>query len=238
MVSFADRRCALRILAGVPLAAGAAMAWPSRAAAAQALFSQADASLALRTALERGASAAVGLLGRQDGYFRNPKVYIDLPPAAEKVAGVLRMSGHQDKVDSLLLAMNRAAEQAAPAALPLLTDAVRHMSVEDARAIIQGGDTSVTQFFARTTREPLTGRFKPIVTEATRSVALVEKYNAVVGKAGSWGLLAGREDVSVEGYVTRKALDGLYLMIGEEERKIRQDPVSTGVDILKKVFGR
>jgi hypothetical protein len=210
------------LLAGLPARAG--------------VFSAADASQALRLALDRGSSSAVGLLGRQDGYFKNPRVYIDLPPAAAKVAGVLRMTGHQDKVDSLLLAMNRAAESAAPQALPLLKQAVKDMTIDDAKSIISGGDTSVTTFFEHKTRDPLTERFKPLVTEATRSVSLVDKYKAVLGKAGGWGLI-NADEFSVESYVTRKALDGLFLLIGDEERKIRQDPIATGSEILKKVFG-
>jgi hypothetical protein len=132
--------------------------------------------------------------------------------------------------------MNRAAEAAVPQAKGLLVSAVKAMSVEDARRLISGGDNSVTNFFAEKTREPLAVKFLPVVTEATRKVALADKYNAVAGKAASLGLVK-KDDANVQQYVTGKTLDGLYLMIGEEERKIRQDPVGTGSAILQKVFG-
>jgi len=113
---------------------------------------------------------------------------------------------------------------------------VKSMSVDDAVKIVRGGDTSVTDFFAGKTRAPLTEKFLPIVTEQTRKVSLAAKYNAVAGKGATFGLVK-QEDSNVEQYVTRKALDGLYLMIGQEEKKIRQDPVGTGSAILKAVFG-
>jgi len=109
--------------------------------------------------------------------------------------------------------------------------------VQDAVKVVQGGETSVTDFFAGKTRAPLGTKFLPIVTRATEQVSLADKYNALAGKAAGMGLVK-QEDSNIQAYITRKALDGLYLMIGEEEKKIRQDPVGTGSDILKKVFGR
>jgi hypothetical protein len=149
---------------------------------------------------------------------------------------LLKFSGQQKKVDDLVTAMNRAAEAAVPEAQALLLAAVKAMSIQDAVKIVRGGNTSVTDFFADKTRAPLGEKFLPIVTQATDKVALAEKYNAVAGKATSLGLVK-KEDASIQVYVTRKALDGLYLMIGEEERKIRADPVGTGSEILRKVFG-
>jgi hypothetical protein len=140
-------------------------------------------------------------------------------------------------VDELVTAMNRAAEAAVPEAKSLLVAAVRSISVEDGLKIVRGGETSVTEFFAAKTRVPLAEKFLPIVTRATEKVALAAKYNAVASKASGLGLLK-KEDANVQQYVTGKALDCLYLMIGEEERKIRSDPVATGSAILKKVFGR
>jgi len=200
-------------------------------------LSESDAAVGVRTALERGAVAAVGLLGRPDGFLANPKVRIPLPGALEDAAKLLRATGQGRRVDELVTAMNRAAEQAVPEARPLLVSAVKSMSVEDALGIVRGGDTSVTDFFAGKTRSPLSARFLPIVTRATERVALAAKYNAVAGKAAGLGLVK-QQDANVQQYVTGKALDGLYLMIGEEERKIRRDPVATGSAILKKVFGR
>lgn len=199
-------------------------------------LSEADAAAGVRAALERGAVAAVGLLGRTDGFLGNPKVRIPLPGFLEDAAKLLRATGQRKRVDELVVAMNRAAEQAVPEARLLLVNAVKSMSVEDGRKILTGGDNSVTDFFATKTREPLGVKFLPIVTRATEKVRLADKYNAVAAKVSRLGLLK-KEDANIQQYVTGKALDGLYLMIGEEERKIRRDPVGTGSAILKKVFG-
>ena len=195
-----------------------------------------DAALGVRAALERGAIAAVGLLGRPGGFLDNPKVRIPLPGFLNDASQLLKLMGQQDRVDELLTAMNRAAEAAVPQAKALLIKAVKSMSVEDARGVLTGGDNSVTQFFASKTRDPLSVTFLPIVTRATEKLALADKYNSVAGKAAGLGLL-NKNDANIQEYVTGKALDGLYLMIGEEERKIRQDPIGTGSAILKKVFG-
>jgi hypothetical protein len=178
----------------------------------------------------------VQLLGRPDGFLGNPKVRIPLPGFLNDAAKLLKMTGQQGRVDELVTAMNRAAEAAVPEARTLFVNAVRSMSVEDGRRILTGGDDSATRFFAEKTRSPLTGRFVPIVAKATDRVALADKYNALAGKAAGVGLLSER-DANLQQYVTEKALDGLYLTIGEEERKIRQDPVGTGSAILQKVFG-
>jgi hypothetical protein len=159
-----------------------------------------------------------------------------LPGALEDAASLLRMLGQSRKVDELITAMNRAAEAAVPQAKTLLVDAVKTMSVDDALDVLRGGETSVTEFFARKTRDPLGERFLPVVTRATEKVSLASKYNAVAGQAAGLGLVRS-EDASIQHYVTRKALDGLYFMIGEEEKKIRRDPVGTGSAILRKVFG-
>ena len=199
-------------------------------------LSEADASLGVRAALERGAVAAVGLLGKSGGFLDNPKVRIPLPGFLNDVAKLLKATGQQKRVDELITAMNRAAEAAVPEAKALLVSAVKAMSVGDATRLIRGGENSVTEFFADKTRTPLGLKFLPIVTKATEKVSLADKYNRVAGKASGLGLVK-KEDANVQQYVTRKALDGLYLMIGEEERKIRQDPVGTGSAILGKVFG-
>lgn len=199
-------------------------------------LNETDATAGVRAALERGAVAAVGLLGRTDGFLGNPKVRIPLPGYLNDAASLLRAAGQGHRVDELVTAMNRAAEAAVPEARTLLVGAVKSMSVEDARRLVTGGDTSVTQFFADKTRVPLGERFLPIVTRATAKVNLAARYNAVAGKAAAFGLVKG-DEASVERYVTGKTLDGLYLMIGEEERSIRRDPVGTGSKILKQVFG-
>jgi len=211
--------------------------WAATLTSARAAgLSEGDAALGVRAALERGAVSAVGLLGRNGGFLDNPKVRIPLPGFLNDAANLLKMMGQQKRVDELVTAMNRAAEAAVPQGKQLLVNAVKAMSVEDARQIIAGGDNSVTQFFAAKTREPLGVTFLPIVTKATEKVKLADKYNSVAGKAAGLGLLS-KEDANIQQYVTGKTLDGLFLMIGEEERKIRQDPIGTGSAILKKVFG-
>ena len=201
-----------------------------------ASLTQADASSGIRAALERGAASAVDLLGRNDGFLGNPLVRIELPGYLKDAVKVLKATGQGAAVDELITAMNRAAEAAVPEAKELLLGAVRTMSVDDGRKILTGGDQSVTDFFSAKTREPLGVKFLPIVTQATEKVELADKYNAVAGQAVGLGLL-DKKDANVQQYVTAKALDGLYFMIGEEEKKIRKDPVGTGSDILKKVFG-
>lgn len=199
-------------------------------------FSETDAASGVRAALERGAVAAIGQLGRMDGFLGNPKVRIPLPGVLNDAASLLRATGQAKRVDALVVAMNRAAEAAVPEARSLLVSTVKNLSVDDARRLVTGGDGSVTRFFADKTRSPLGERFLPIVTRATQRVSLAERYNAVAGRAAAFGLMRS-EDASVERYVTGKALDGLYLMIGEEEHRIRQDPVGTGSAILRRVFG-
>jgi Protein of unknown function (DUF4197) len=205
-------------------------------AAFAGLFSETDAVAGVRTALERGATSAVGLLGRSDGFLGNPKVKIELPGFLKDAAKLLKATGQGKRVDELVTAMNRAAEAAVPEAKAMLISAVKAMSVDDATKIVKGGETSVTQFFTTKTREPLGGKFLPIIERATEKVSLAKKYDAVAGKAAGLGLM-NKEEANLNGYVNGKALDGLYFMIGEEEKKIRKDPVKTGSAILKKVFG-
>lgn len=199
-------------------------------------LTQAQASQGLKAALEQGARVAVATLGQPNGFLGNDRVRIPLPGYLEDAANLLRRLGQGARLDELVAAMNHAAEAAVPLAKDMLITAVKSMSVQDAKSILSGGDTSVTQFFVDKTREPLTGKFLPVVKKTTQQVKLAEKYNQVAGKASAMGLLSG-DEVSVERYVTGKALDGLYFMIGEEEKKIRQNPVETGSAILKKVFG-
>jgi hypothetical protein len=206
------------------------------AAPAQAEVTEVDAASGIRAALERGATSAVALLGKADGFAGNPLVRIPLPGFLNEIAKVAKYTGQQGKVDELVTAMNRAAEAAVPEAKTLLVNAVKGMSVSDAKRVLTGGEGSVTAFFAEKTRSALSTKFLPIVTKATDKVALAEKYNALAGKASGIGLL-NKEDANIQQYVTGKTLDGLYLMIGEEEKKIRRDPIGTGSAILKKVFG-
>ena len=201
-----------------------------------AQLSNADAASGVKAALARGAEVAVDMLGRTDGFLGNPQVRIGLPGQLEDAAKLMRRFGQGQRIDELVTTINRAAETAVPMGKDLLVGAVQSMSVQDAKNILTGGDTAVTQFFAGKTRAPLGERFLPVVTQATDKVGLAQQYNAFAGKAAGFGLLKP-EDANLQQYVTGKTLDGLYFMIGEEERKIRKDPVGTGSALLKKVFG-
>lgn len=206
------------------------------AAAGIADISNADAASGLKQALTDGSAAAVKLLGAENGYFGNTKVKIPLPPSLQKIEGAMRMMGMKKQADELVLSMNRAAEAAAPEAKQLLTDAVKKMSVQDAKGILTGGDTAATEYFKRTTQAQLTQRFLPIVRKATERVGLAQQYNNLAAQGAQFGLVK-QDDATIESYVTRKALDGLYLMIAEQEKAFRTNPVGASSDIVKKVFG-
>ena len=195
-----------------------------------------EASSGLKAALEKGALAAVGLLGQPNGFLGNEKVRIPLPGFLNDAAKLMKTLGQGKRIDELVTTMNRAAEAAVPMAKGLLVNAVKTMNVTDAKNILTGGETSVTRFFSDKTRSPLFGQFLPVVTQATQKVGLAAQYNQFAGKAAGMGLLK-KDDANIENYVTNKTLDGLFTMIGEEEKKIRQDPVGAGSAILKKVFG-
>jgi hypothetical protein len=200
-------------------------------------FSDQDATLGLREALSQGSSAAVSRLGIEDGFLKNDVVRIPLPDALKKAEKAMKYLGKQKDFDNLVVGMNRAAEQAVPMAKTLLVDSIRSMTVDDARQIISGGDNSVTQFFKSKTSEQLHTQFLPIVKQTTDKVGLAQQYNSLAGQASQFGLVK-KQDSTIEGYVTTKALDGLYHMIGEEERAIRKNPMKYGSEILRKVFGR
>ena len=199
-------------------------------------ISNKDATGGLKEALTQGASAAVARLGKTDGFLGDPKVKIQLPDGLRQAESLMRTMGMGKQADELVTAMNRAAESAVAEAKPILVDAVKKMSVQDAKQILTGGDDSVTQYFRRTTSEQLTQKFKPVVTRATEKVQLAQKYDQYAGQGAKLGLVK-EQDAKVENYVTRKALDGLFLMIAEEERAIRQNPVGAAGGLAKKVFG-
>lgn len=228
-----DRRTATRTLSlGLLVLAAHRHAW----ALSLSDLTDKDATAGLRAALEQGARAAVATLGREGGFLNNAEVRIPLPSHLEEAGRVLRSLGQGHRVDELVTAMNRAAEQAVPMGQDLLVGAIRSMSVSDARQILRGGDQSVTAFFAGKTRESLGARFLPVVTQATQKVDLARKYNRLADRASRLGLLRA-DEASLEQHVTGKTLDGLYTVIGDEERKIRQDPAQAGSAIIKKVFG-
>jgi Protein of unknown function (DUF4197) len=199
-------------------------------------LSEKDASQGLKTALEKSAQAAVGMLGKAGGFMDNDKVRIPLPGYLDKASKVMKRFGLGGQIDELVTSMNRAAESAIPLSQDVLMSSIKSMSVSDAKSILTGGDTSVTQFFADKTRAPLTGKFLPVVTQTTEKVGAAAQYNALASKAASFGVVS-KEDANIQQYVTGKTLDGLYTVIGEEEKKLRQNPVAAGSAILSKVFG-
>lgn len=199
-------------------------------------FSDKDAAGGMREALSQGAEQAVKLLGKEDGFLGNPKVRIELPANLQKAESALRMMGQGKTIDELKINMNRAAEQAVPEAKTLLVAAVKQMSVQDVKNVLTGGDDAATRYFREKTSGELATRFLPIVSKVTGRLAVTQQYNQIAGKAAGFGLLKA-EDANVEQYVTQRALDGLYLMIAEQERAIRQNPAQAAGSLAKKVFG-
>lgn len=197
-------------------------------------LSNQEASTGMREALIQGADKAVSLLGRPGGFLDNAKVKIPLPDTLRRVESGLRLLGMRQQADELVVAMNRAAEAAVPEARTLLVDAVKKMSVQDAKGILTGGETSATDYFRRATSEQLQQRFLPIVTRWTEKVGLATQYNALVERGSQLGLVG--KDERIEHYVTEKALDGLYATIAEQERTIRRDPAGAAGDAARKVF--
>ena len=171
-----------------------------------------------------------------DGFLGNPQVKIPLPESAQRAERALRRLGMGRYADELIVTMNRAAESAVPVAKALFVQSIRKMTVRDAKGIITGGDTAGTEYFRRTTRGALHQRFRPIVERATARVQLAQRYEQFADKAALIGMLK-KEDADLDEYVTQKALDGLYLMVAEEEKKIRKDPIGSGSAIIRKVFG-
>jgi hypothetical protein len=199
-------------------------------------ITRADATAGLKAALEKGSLSAVSSLGRIDGFLGNPQVRIPLPESAQRAERLMRRVGMGRYADELVVTMNRAAEAAVPEAKALFIGSVKKMTVQDAKGILTGGETAGTAYFQRTTRSDLHKRFLPIVQKATARVDLAHKYEQYADKAVAVGML-DKEDADLDEYVTQKALDGLFIMVAEEERKIRKDPVSAGSAIVRKVFG-
>ena len=208
---------------------------PSFAAGLASLSNQ-DAGSGLKDALAQGSAAAVGKLGVENGFLNNDKVKIPLPDALKRVESGLRLMGMQRQADELVVAMNHAAEQAVPEAKPLLIAAIKNMSWQDAKGILTGGETAATDYFRRTTSDQLTAKFLPIVTKATSNVGLAEKYNNIAGQGARLGLVDAKQ-AKIENYVTQKTLDGLFIMIAEQEKAIRKDPLGTATGMARQVFG-
>ncbi len=204
----------------------------------QTRISDIDISRGLKEALNVGIRNAVSELGQENGYLDNPRVRIPLPAGLKKMEGTLRFLGQGRRVDELVGAMNHAAEQAVPVAIDVFVDSVRQMSFNDARNILfSGDDDAATQFFRRTSEERLRVKFRPIVEEMTAKVGVTQQYKNLIGRYGVLGKAFGEEASDLDGYVTQKAMDGLFLLIADEERKIRRDPIGRTTSILRVVFG-
>ena len=199
-------------------------------------LSSKDAAGGLRAALSQGIGTAVAQLGANNGFLNDPKVAIPLPPALEKADRALRMVGMSGQADELRATMNHAAEQAVAQAKPVFEDALRHMTLTDAKAILTGGDDAGTQYFRQATSAQLSVRFKPIVAAATAQLKLASQYDEVAGKAAQLGLISSA-DANLDDYVTARALDGLFSRIADEERAIRKNPLGQANLLIKKVFG-
>lgn len=197
-----------------------------------------DIAAGLKEALGRGVKSAVNSLGKQNGFLLNPRVKIPLPKSLQRIERPLRIAGQGKSVDAFVAAMNNAAEKAVPVAVDVFVDAIKQMSFDDARKVLFSGQKdAATQFFRRTSEETLRDKFRPIVEEFTEKTGVTQKYKTMIGKAGFAAQLLGSEATDLDGYVTQKALDGLFLLIADEERKVRENPIGRTTALLRKVFG-
>jgi hypothetical protein len=190
----------------------------------------------LKEALTIGTGNAVSLVSMTDGYFANRDIKILMPDKVHKVADVLGKVGYQAQVDEFVLSMNRAAEKAAPQAKSIFVDAIRQMTIEDAKQILNGGDTAATDYFRGKTSDRLYEAFKPIVSSSVDEVGATRKYKEMMEKYTALPFMKG-ESLDLDRYVTNKALEGLFFMVGQEEKKIRTNPAARVTDLLKTVFG-
>ena len=195
---------------------------------------EADIAAGLKEALATGTQRAIGRIGILDGFWKNPALRIPLPENVLKIEKTLRMLGQGNRVDEFHLSLNRAAEKAVPEAAQIFGNAIRGMTLSDARGILNGGTDAATQFFRERTTAALTARFKPIVTQATDSVGATRKYKDLAGKVGRY---VNFEAQDLDAYVTDEALSGLFQTLAEEEKRIRQDPSARTSELLRKVFG-
>jgi hypothetical protein len=189
----------------------------------------------LKQALQVSTGKAVAVTGKPDGFLKNEAIKILLPPKLKTVGTGMRMIGMGAQVDELEVGMNRAAEQATPYAKQIFLDALKKMTFDDARKILTGGDTAATEYFKGASSTDLTTAFTPIVQRSMDHVGVVQQYNQVLNSAPGGSALAGQFDLTK--YVVGKTLDGLFLMLGEEEKKIRKNPAARTTQLLKEVFG-
>ncbi len=191
----------------------------------------------LKEALNKGTRFAVENLGKEGGFLNNDKVRIPMPSSLAWIEKTLRTLRQDALADEFVASMNHAAEQAVPEAAAIFGDAIQQMTLEDARGILTGPDDAATQYFRRTTADALTTKMRPIVEQATSKAGVTSSYKAMTAKAGGLTSLLSEDATDLDGYVTEKTLDGLFLMVAEEEKRIRENPLARTSDLLKKVFG-
>jgi hypothetical protein len=189
----------------------------------------------LKEALTIGAKNGVSAVSKVNGYFGNELIRIPMPEKLQKIENMMRKFGFHKEVDTFVLTMNRAAEKAAPRALSFFTDAVREMTIPDAVGILRGNDTAATDFLRAKTYSRIYDAFKPVVSSAMNDVGVTRAFKQMMDKARTIPFLKG-EVVDLDHYVTSKALDGLFVVVGQEEKKIRKDPAARVTDLLKTVF--
>lgn len=202
-----------------------------------AALSQSDASKGIREALGNGVEQAIARLGKEDGFLKDQAVKILVPKKLRKLTDMAKSLGAGKYVDRFETSMNRAAEKAVPEAASILGDSIRNMSVEDAIALVRGGDTSATDYFRKHASNKLREAFMPIVKQSTDASGVSKNYKKLVDKTGEMGGLLAADDLDLDKYVTDKALDGLFHYIGEQEKAIRKNPVAQASDLLRRVFG-
>ena len=191
----------------------------------------------LKEALQIGAENTVNLTGRADGYFLNQAIKILMPEKLRALEKGLRVGGYGPQVDEFILSMNRAAEQAAPFAKQTFWDTIGEMTFEDARKILSGNQTAATDYFKTKTTDKLTAAFRPVVEKSMNEVGVTRQYKELVGRYQTIPFVKS-ETFDIDSYVVSKALDGLFHVLGEEERKIRTNPTARTTDLLKEVFGK
>ena len=192
----------------------------------------------LKEALSVGTTDAVRSVSETNGYFGNQAIQILMPEKIQEVADVLSKLGYQQEVDAFILSMNRAAEKAAPQAVSFFMDAIKEMTFDDAKEIFNGGETAATEFFKSKTEDKLYDAFKPTVSSSMDEVGVTRAYKEMMGKYTSAVPFAYTGPLDLDHYVTKKSLDGLFYMVGQEEKKIRTDPAARVTELLKEVFGK
>jgi hypothetical protein len=207
------------------------------AATSLAALSQSDVASGLKEALSKGVNQAIASLGKEGGFLNNPDVKIPMPPQLHQVEGALRAVGQSKMADEFVATMNHAAEQAVPVGANVFAGAITNMTIEDAKAILTGPGDAATQYFRKTSETQLHEQFLPIVREATAKTGVTAAYKNLLQQAGPAASFLGRDASDLDGYVTKKSLDGLFKMVAAEEKKIRENPVARTTDLLKKVFG-